>query len=750
MGRFGEWVLRLRWGLIVVGVGLIVLSAIALPKVRLDISIIPLLAANEDLQEKVTRFAEELPPVHYDQAILLEWPRALTHDDLALVDEWTTALEAEPHVFSVMNLARAPLVEHGGERPRLTTFFEASKTTPISDLVDDHPLVRRSLVSDDVRSLALFVVRDRRVVTFAGDDFLPWLERRFDHFLDGTEIHPRFIGDAVFDRQVETYMRDDLVRSLALETLVCLLVLVLLMRSVRGVVLPLVVLLTALLFCAGVLVAFDGNLGIIDIAIPGLIIVIGLCDAIHMVHRFEEGLAAGLSRRDAIVGMMRRVGAACVLTSMTTAFGFLSLLIAGHETVRQFGVKASVAVAVTFVAVIVVIPVGLSFWPVRRAAVPRLPGRLRIGFARAPVVMIVTVVVVGLSLLGARRVVVDAHWLEEMPPEASISKDLDWAEHNFAGVMTLEMRVAGDLADPAVFAAVERLKAVGEAFDGVRRTESYTDWVREAAGKQGEIDAAGIRRGLELLRFTGPHYPHHVLNPDGKTAAIIFRTKDFGTNRFLELRDRLERTAADDDSSADMTAEVAGFMLMAHVSSRLVVTTMLESFGLSLAAITLLIVVIYRSIRIALISVVVNSLPLLVTLGVCGWLGIPLRIGIAMIFSLGLGLAVDDSIHMITRFRQEQRRDPKASRKTWLERTLRSSGVALVATSAVLMLGTLCYLPSSFRSLRDLGILLPTVIVSAVVADLFLLPVLMGKWGRKSPSEPNVGGSVDGDVEAMD
>src|SRR5690606_17323267 len=166
------------------------------------------------------------------------------------------------------------------------------------------------------------------------------------------------------------------------------------------------------------LAALGSTLSILDLAIPGLITIIGLCDAVHLMHRFEAELSSGLARDAALRRALERVGLACLQTSVTTGLGFLSLLVSDHDAVRAFGWKASLSVAVTFVTVVIVLPLALSAWPIRRvSAPPRVPPRfLRVGRPAKP--LLAAAAVLALSLAGATRVVVDSRWLEELPPDA--------------------------------------------------------------------------------------------------------------------------------------------------------------------------------------------------------------------------------------------------------------------------------------------------------------------------------------------
>ena len=162
---------------------------------------------------------------------------------------------------------------------------------------------------------------------------------------------------------------------------------------------------------------------------------------------------------------------------------------------------------------------------------------------------------------------------------------------------------------------------------------------------------------------------------------------------------------------------------------------MAQSLAVSLVAISLFIALAYRSVRLAIISIIPNLLPIVIALGVSGWFGIDMRIGVIMVFCAGIGLAVDDSIHLITRFQQERRAAPDLSITEHLHRSLRSTGKALVITTAVLAVGALSFLPSNFQSMSDVGILLTTIVVSALIADLFLFPHLLERFLPQTVAE---------------
>ena len=349
--------------------------------------------------------------------------------------------------------------------------------------------------------------------------------------------------------------------------------------------------------------------------------------------------------------------------------------------------------------------------------------------------------VLALSAIGISRVVVDSSWLGELPANEPVVQDLVWYESNFQGLLTLEAEVEGALDTYEAFQAVERLSDRMLSEEGVTGAETYADWIHEMAGHPvdgDEIDEATWARAVALLRLTGDAFPRHIITPDFSHARLMLRTRDLGTKRYLELQDTLAREAA---GLADgLHARPAGYSQMAHESNQLVVTTMAQSLAVSLVAISLFIALAYRSVRLAIISIVPNLLPIVVALGVSGWFGIHMRIGVLMVFCAGIGLAVDDSIHLITRFLQERRAAPDVTIGEHLHRSLRSTGKALVITTAVLAAGALSFLPSNFQSMSDVGVLLTTIVVSALIADLFLFPHLLERFLPQTVAETAAAG----------
>lgn len=707
------------------GMALLLASLASLPHVKLDLSIIPILEANQAAVERVEDFRQTFPVESVDLTCVVEWPFEVGPEELGTARELGEAFRELDVVSNVRSLATTQIVEVGpGGVPRAVDFAATVGAEGVLAKAQQHPLLKNRLISRDGRSLPLLISIDLPLADPGREQALEDLREVASRELV-KPVQVRFLGGEVVEQTMSRTIRWDMAQSVALESIFFLIFLPIIFRTFRGMLLPLIAINSALVLNFGAMVVLDLAISSLGVAIPGLIVIIGLSDAIHMMYRFEEAFARHGAKDRAIVEMMEHVGLACFYTSFTTALGFLSLLAAGHSAVREFAWIATLGVVVAFVTVVTFLPLLLSFWPVRHAG-RSAQAIVRLGYGRRGVTLAVFSAGLVLALWGMRNIVVDADWLGELPDDNAVVQDFKWYEENFEGLLSLEVWLEGPLEDPRIFRQIEALETAMLEKDGITSAESYVDWVRELLGNAESPDEATIQRGIGFLRASGEAFPRHVITPDLEEGRIAFQTRDLGIRRFLEISDQmLELTK---ETAPDVSARVAGYSRMAYESSEMVVRTLLSSLALSMASIGFFIALSYRSLRLGLIATVLNAIPIVAALGLTGMLGMKLRIGIVMVYCLGIGLAVDDTIHMLTRYLHERRVHSGRTVQVALNHTLRTTGVALLTTSIILTMGAVSYLPSAFQSISEVGILLSCIVIVALLADLFLLPILVERF----------------------
>ena len=727
MRHYALVILKLRFLLLGLTLSLVALSVWALPGVTLDFSVFALVEAGDDAKAKIDEFYSYLPPRPLDAVALLEYEQPMTRADLEGVEALSQALAALPSLKSVTSIADAVVIESSFGVPIPRTLISLPDETSLVEVAGDRSLIAGRLLSRDGKSTSLVLARhpDR-------PSDVPWMDDV--RAIVGTQLpagvtNVRYMANEIVEDALRRNMSGDIYQSLVLEVICFVILMPLLFGTVRATVIPLLVIACSVLFNLALNVLFGWTVSLIEVSIPGLVTVIVLCDAVHMLHRFEEVYTETGDKRVSILEMMITVGRACLYTSMTTAIGFLSLLVVDNAAIRDFATTAATSVAVGFVCVVTLMPLFLSLAPVGKAR-GGMRHFVKLSYGRPRLTYIGLALVVLVSAIGISRITIGARWLTELPPHEQVVQDLEWYQDNYNGFVNLDVKLQGKLDSVEAFRAVEKLQDRVLAVPGVTGVESYTTWVREwLGGPEGSLIGPRIAAGLTYLKLSNAAaaFPTHAVTRDFRLGRIRFQTRDVGSGPFLDIIDVVEEEMA--TLPEGITAEVAGFDRLAHESSIQIIVTMMASLLISTIAISLLIMVIYRSVRMGLIATIPNTLPILVALGLTGLLDIQLRIGIVMIYSVGVGLAVDNTIHLLTRFIQERKEHPGRTVRQHLKASLDTTGNALVASSIVLVIGAFCYLPSSFQSMSDLGRLLSTMVIVALIAEVLLLPHLLERFG---------------------
>ncbi|MGM0556316.1 MAG: efflux RND transporter permease subunit [Myxococcota bacterium] len=550
--------------------------------------------------------------------------------------------------------------------------------------------------------------------------------------------------------------------------LIFIIVLSWLFRRTSGVVLPMGTVLLAVLGTVALLVATDHSINIVNNVLPSLIFVIGISDSIHMLTRDAEEIEAGKSRADAVKATIRHTGLACLLTSTTTSVGFFSLLAADTEILKDFGWQAGAGVMFAYVGTLFFIPAALSYLkPVKRRATaeskddeePFLEGFLvHTGerLLRHPYIVIAgSLLFLGGFVFMSTKVEIDTTLLEvyeESHPYYATTKTLEKELGGFLPIeVSLEAESQDRFKDPETYAKLQELQAFAQQQPAVISTQSFVDFHQSArAALLGDPDEretmpesrAQIEQ-LHLLIAGAPDEPvgtNKFVTGDFKNARVLLRVKDVGAKRQMKLGDKLEDKLSElfpEGSGVDY--RLTGDAYVASVALDSFIRDLFYSLLLAIVIIFGMMTFVFRSLKIGIISMLPNTIPLVMTFGYMGWQGINLNTTTIIIFAISLGLAVDDTIHFLARFREELDRC-----ETVREAILASyfgAGRAILLTSVLLALGLAVLLTSSFVPTRQFGILTGITIFGAVFADLILLPSLLYLTYKEGDRAEHVSGS---------
>lgn len=658
-------------------------------------------------------------------------------------------LAASPLVEEVQGLASVPLVTAGDRGIDVEAPFDPERIARIDfpglkeRLVGERAFARRFLSEDGRTTMLAVRVRDE----FYGDRHRAAVVAHVDGVLElfaGEGVEFLVAGNAPTRHRYVEFIRRDSRIFLPLACLLLVAALLALFRRVAWALLPTLALVVSLILTLAFMRLLDRPVTLLTTAVPVLILIVGLSDAIHLLTRYEEELSAEPSRERALRRALLSTARACALSTITTAVGFFVLPATGIPLLADFGIVVGVGVLLAYAVSLTLIPAALSLLAAPKVArgAPESPRLARLAGwladRRRPVLVAVALVVVLLGAVGAPRLRVESRILDDLPAGHPLLATRLAIEQRMGGTFPMTFVVhrngpsgTGALEDPAFLGALLRFQddlARSDESGVLSSTLSVSDFVgmawRASAGAGPLPDqATDVAR---MVQVVGSRNVERlvVLNRDPQALLVDVRVYDRGTaatRRFLEQAQRsFDRTVG-----ARGRLELQGFVYLAHRVHEAVVWSSLTSFTLDFAIVTLLVLLASRSWRLALLAIVPNVAPLVLTLAFMGLAGIDLRISSSIVFSIVYGIAIDDTVHFLARFREERARGSTEREAT--AKTMATTGRAMVLMAGVLVLGFSILTLSQFQANRVLGLLMAVTVVAGLLADLVLLPVFLAR-----------------------
>ncbi len=542
-----------------------------------------------------------------------------------------------------------------------------------------------------------------------------------------------------------TMLQVEVVRSVGLASLVIVLVLLWMFRNVRGVVLPIVVVWLGVLWTIATMMAVGSSIDVLTSTLAAIILVVAVADSLHLLAKYYDGLGQGMTKREAIRQMAVRLGAATLLTSVTTAIGFGTLATSQVLPMKRFGAFTAIGVMLTFVISLALLTVILLWTKAPKPSqIDRLGGggfRPLLawidGFAErhARAILVGTAVLCGLSALAATRLHVNSYINDDLGPRTRVYQDIRFFEDHIVSPFRFETVLTADrpdaFKDPALMQTVAEIEAYLHAHPAVGRVVSPVDLLKQLNRSMRGDSAAAYRlpddpdltaQYFFLLELTDEDFLRRFVDFDYGEVRVSAMMNDIGSAQIKTFREEYDTFLAE-TLPPNVEATQTGTIVLAAGLSDYLVQSLLLSIGLAFLFISILMGVLFRNAKLVFISLVPNVVPLLVIAGLMGVAGIEIKPATAVIFSIAFGIAVDDTIHMLARLRQEMRGG--AVLRDAVRTTILGTGKAVILTSIILFGGFIVLTTSVFQSTMYMGLLVSATVVLAVLADLFLLPALL-------------------------
>lgn len=575
-----------------------------------------------------------------------------------------------------------------------------------------------------------------------------------ERFSSSTGIKLHYAGLPFVRSVITSQVGQELKIFLVVSVIITGIILLIFFRSFRAVLFPLIVIGIIVIWVLGTISLFGFKISLLSGMIPPIIVVIGIPNAIYLMNKYHTEFASHGNKILAISRVVRKVGLATFLTNLTTAIGFLVLLTADITILREFGIVAGINVMATFVVSLILIPGVFSWMPPPSAkhlkhldvkgfdkilnAVDLLVHRHRI-FIYTATTIVVVLAIVGMSQLNAISFMVD-----DLPEESVVKKDLQFFEANFSGVMPLEVVVntgkRRGVIDVKNLKKIDELEQFLGSQKDISKPVSLVSFVK--AAKQAFYNNNPDRytlpdnreRGFILRYMKGQSDSSGLfksfVDSTMQTMRISMQVADIGSDKMDSLVRRVIQPEIDSIfAGTDMTATITGTTPLFIKGNKFLITNLRGSLLLAFGLIALTMALLFANVRMIVISLIPNLIPMMITAAIMGYFGIPLKPSTVLIFSITFGISVDYSIHFLAKYRQELHARsffvPVAVSNSILE-----VGKSMIYTSIVLFAGFIIFTFSSFGGTIALGLLTSTTLLISMFTNLILLPSLIMTFDR--------------------
>ncbi|HZF65628.1 MAG TPA: MMPL family transporter [Chitinophagaceae bacterium] len=538
------------------------------------------------------------------------------------------------------------------------------------------------------------------------------------------------------------------------------LILLVFFRSIGATLLSLAVVIVGVIWSFGTIELFGFRITLLTALIAPLVVVIGIPNCIYFLNKYHTAYRATGDNQTAIVQMISKMGIVTLFCNIAAAIGFAVFALTKSSILQEFGIVAGINIMMLFFISLILIPAALSFaGPPKQRHVRYLENRLLQAWLNRleawslnhrKYIYLVTFVVLIVSSAGLFRLKSVGYIVDDLPKTDLLYTDLKFFEHNFKGVMPLEIIVDtkkkyGVSRNLQNLQKLDSLSQFLYSKPYIGKPLSITEGLKFAKqaffegdstnySMPSEYDLPALSQYLAMRKDSGEGNSFTKLisgfmDENRQQARISLSMQDIGSAALPLVLDSIQQKANSLFDSSKYDVQLTGTSVTFLEGSRFIINGLKESIFWAFLLIALCMLYLFRSFRILICSLIPNLIPLVVTAGVMGWVGVPLKPSTVLVFSVALGIAIDITIRFLVNYRQEVvvTADPRQT----VVNTIHSTGLSIIYTSIVLIAGFIIFCFSGFGGTKSLGWLTSLTLVTATVTNLVLLPALLINFASK-------------------
>lgn len=641
------------------------------------------------------------------------------------------------------------------EKPRSQAELDSLK-----QIIYSYPFYNGLLLNTETDVSMLMLTLDKELVNSnARFKLINGIKTRVEQFTTAHNIEVHYSGLPYIRTVTSKMVQNELLWFTLAALLVAALVLLFYFRSLKSVVFPLIIVLFGAVWVLGTVSLLGFKISILTGVIPPLIIIIGIENCIFLLNKYHFEYRNHGNKVKALSRIVQRVGFATLLTNATTAVGFATFMVTGNRLLFEFGLVASINILILYLLSLFLIPIFFSYLdPPAEKQTRHLENRsvhkivefiVRLVQHRRAVIYGVAIVAVGLGIWGMTLLKSTGRIVDDISHKDKLYKDLMFFEQHFKGVLPFEISIdtkkKKGVMSLGTLKRIDRLQDTLATYPEFSKPLSVAEVVKFAkqAFYNGDETMYSMPNNNELV-FMVDYLPEFkkdkktILNNFVDTTLsktrISVQMANIGTQEIKVILEDLQPKVDSIFKPDRYDVEITGTSVVSLKGNDYLVGNLQTSLIFAVIIIALLMALLFTSAKMVVLSIIPNLIPLLMTAGMMGFLGISIKPSTIIIFSVALGIAVDNAILFLSRYRHELRSHNGHYTES-VELALRETAYSMVYSSSVLFLGFSIFIFSSFGGTQAMGYLISFTLLVAMMCNLFLLPSLIVAFGRRGTTK---------------
>ena len=614
----------------------------------------------------------------------------------------------------------------------------------------DLPFYNKLLLGNENRTVRTIIYLNTEIVNtevrkdFILNDFIPLVYQ----FEKSTSLDIKVSGMPYIRTLNAQNIKDEIGLFVLTALFVTALIFFLFFRSYRATFISMLVVLIGVGWAFGVLGWLGYEITILTALIPPLIIVIGIPNCIFLINKYQQEFAKNRNKLKSLESVIIKIGNATLMTNLTTASGFATFILTNSQVLKEFGIVASLNIMAVFLLSLLIIPIAYSFSGIPnkkhlkhlenvsiKKIVKWLEDRVRKERLKTYIISLISLI---LGIIGIYQIEISGSIIEDMPKKSKFFEDIKFFDNEFNGIVPLEINID-----------TKRRKGVNNLAT-IKRMNKLSDYISSIPELSSPISIINLLKYIKQAYYNGnPKYykiptsqensflsPYlknmpetknlitNYIDSTGQNARMTTFLMDVKTNRIEMIEEDLKKEINEIFGADKYNVILTGKALLYLKGTHYLIKNLFISLSLAILLIAMFMAYLFRSYKVIIISLIPNLLPLIVTAGVMGFTGIPLKPSTILVFSVAFGISVDNTIHFLAKYRQE------LIENNWkinsaVYSSIREAGVSMLYTSIVLFFGFAIFMISSFGGTVALGGLVSVTLLFAMLANLILLPSLL-------------------------